>query len=417
MPIIPGQEPPLKRLATRVLIAAGLAGLPIDPSFIVGRSESLAIAAVTPTFKVTRGVIEDGQTLGSALSGVLSDRDLYALVESARPTYDLKAVRPGQPFRVSVDEKGRLRTFAYGIDELRTLRVANREGALNTEISARAYEVKVETAAGVIDSSLFESMDEIGERGELAMELSEIFGWDIDFNTSIQRGDSFRVVVEKCYLDGDLRRYGKILAAEFSNAGRTLRAVRYESADGKAAFYTPTGEPLKKAFLKSPLRFTRVTSRFTSARLHPVLQYKRAHNGTDLGAPYGTPVRAIGQGTVVSAGWQGGYGNLVVIRHPNGFTSYYGHLSKIQTRAGARVSQGDSVGLVGATGLATGPHLHYGMMRNNQWVDPMRVQGPPAEPLDPAELPAFRDVAAQALAQLPPPPGPVQRAANETKVW
>jgi murein DD-endopeptidase MepM/ murein hydrolase activator NlpD len=379
--------------------------------------ESLAMAAVTPGFKVTRGEIRDGQTLGGALSGIVSDRDLYTLVESARPTYDLKDVKPGQPFRVSLTEDGKLRTFAYGIDELRTLRVFNRNGQLHSEVSSRDYEVRTETAAGVIESSLFESIDSIGERGELAMELSEIFGWDIDFNTSIQRGDSFRVVVEKFYLDGDLRRYGRILAAEFSNAGRTLQAVRFDGRDGKVAYYSPSGEPLKKAFLKSPLRFTRVTSRFTSSRLHPVLQYKRAHNGTDLGAPHGTPVRAIGHGTVVSAGYQGGYGNLVVVRHANGFTSYYGHLSKIHTRSGRRVTQGDIIGLVGATGVATGPHLHYGIMKGNRWTDPMRIQGPPAEPLDPADRPAFETAAKAAIEMLPPRAGRTLKASNDVPVW
>ena len=389
--------------------------LPIDHSFLARRTESLAMAAMEPGFRVVRGQIERGKTLAAALSSVISPREIHDLVISARDNYDLKDVRPGQPFRVSVTPEGKLRTFSYAIDELRTLRVSRRENGLHADVSSRNYEVRVGTAKGVINSSLFETIDEIGERDELAMELSEIFAWDIDFNTSIQRGDTFRVSVEKLYLDGELRRYGKVLAAEFVNSGRTLRAVRFEGADGNSAYYEPSGEPLKKAFLKSPLRFTRVSSSFSRGRFHPVLHRTRAHNGTDLAAPHGTPVRAIGHGTVLTAGVQGGYGKLVVVRHTNGYTSFYGHLSKILVRGGQRVSQNDLVGLVGATGLATGPHLHYGMKKNGAWADPMRIQSPPAEPLRAEDRPAFLLAASQGIALLPPVPVSARTANNSAR--
>lgn len=393
-------------------MATSLAILPIDASPFLGGTESLALAAITPKFSVVRGQIERGKTLAAALSRVISDREIHDLVETARPGYDLKDVRPGQPFRVSLGEDGKLRTFAYAIDELRTLRVSKRVDGLHSDIASRQYEVRVGTAAGAIQSSLFETIDAIGEKDELAMELSEIFAWDIDFNTAIKRGDTFRVAVETLYLDGELRRYGKVLSAEFVNSGRTLRAVRFEGQDGTAAYYEPSGEPLKKAFLKSPLRFTRVSSRFSSGRFHPVLQVTRAHNGTDLAAGYGAPVRAIGHGTVTAAGYQGGYGNLVSVRHANGYTSYYGHLSKILVKPGQRVSQSDLVGLVGATGLATGPHLHYGIMRNGAWADPMRIQSPPAEPLRAEDRPAFLALASKSLALLPPPPFTLRSASE-----
>ena len=283
---------------------------------------------------------------------------------------------------------------------------------LHSDIASRQYEVRVGTAAGVIRSSLFETIDSIGEKDELAVELSEIFAWDVDFNTALRQGDTFRVAVEKLYLDGELRRYGKVLAAEFVNSGRTLKAVRFEGRDGRSAYYEPSGEPLKKAFLKSPLRFTRVSSRFSGGRFHPVLRVTRAHNGTDLAAGFGTPVRSISHGTVTAAGYQGGYGKLVSVRHANGYTSYYGHLSKILVRAGQRVSQSDLVGLVGATGLATGPHLHYGITRNGAWADPMRIQSPPAEPLRSEDRSDFEQLAAVSLARLPPPPLTL-RAAND----
>lgn len=403
----------MRKIFFCLVIAAGLVGLPIEPSFLPGSGQSVAMAAINPSISVVRGEIERGKTLAAALSSVISPREIYDLVQSARGIYDLRNVMPGQPFRVSLTPDGRLRTFAYAIDELRTLRVSKREGGLHSDIASRQYEVRVGTAAGAIESSLFETIDAIGEKDELAMELSEIFAWDIDFNTSIQRGDTFRVAVEKLYLDGELRRYGRILSAEFVNSGRTLRAVRFEGADGKGAYYEPSGQPLKKAFLKSPLRFTRVSSSFSRGRFHPVLHVTRAHYGTDLAAGYGTPVRAIGFGTVVTAGTQGGYGKLVVVRHANGFTSYYGHLSKILVRSGQRVSQSDLVGLVGATGLATGPHLHYGIMKNGAWADPMRIQSPPAEPLRAEDRPAFMVTAERSMALLPPLPS-TRRAANDS---
>ena len=167
--------------------------------------------------------------------------------------------------------------------------------------------------------------------------------------------------------------------------------------------------------LKSPLRFTRVSSSFSRGRFHPVLHRTRAHNGTDLAAPHGTPVRAIGHGTVLTAGVQGGYGKLVVVRHTNGYTSYYGHLSKILVRGGQRVSQNDLVGLVGATGLATGPHLHYGIMKSGAWADPMRIQSPPAEPLRAEDRPAFVLAAAQSTALLPPAAASPRTANNSTR--
>ncbi len=403
----------MKRVLLGVGVAAGLVVLPVDPSFLSSSLESVAMAAATPGVEVVHGEIEAGETLAAALTDVVSDRDIHDLVEAARVDYDLKRVRPGQPFHVSLGKFGKLRTFVYAIDELRTLRVGRREDELHSEIASREYETRVASVSGVITSSLFETIDALGEKDELAMELSEIFAWDIDFNTALRKGDTFRVGVEKFYLDGELRHYGRILAAEFVNAGRPLRAVRFE-ADGVAAYYEPSGEPLKKAFLKSPLKFTRVSSRFSSARFHPVLQITRAHNGTDLVASYGAPVHAIGYGTVTSAGFQDGYGNLVAVRHANGYTSYYGHLSRILVRAGQRVAQSDLVGLVGATGLATGPHLHYGMTKNRAWADPMRIVSPPAEPLRESDRAAFFQAAARNLGLLGPAAA-TRRAANDAQ--
>lgn len=400
----------MKKRAAFAIAGMMVFGLPIEPppffpAALAPTTRSLALAALGPQRTVIRGTIATRGTLASSLDAFVDRRQVHRLVESAKGVYDLGDVRSGRPFGMVLNDDGTVRSFAYSIDELKTLRLTSQSDTLIPELATRDYETRVETASGIIESSLFGTIDAMGERDELAIDLSEIFAWDIDFNTMIQRGDTFRVVLEKQYLDGTLRRYGRVLAAEFVNSGKTHTAVRFEGQSG-VGYYDAAGEPLKKAFLKSPLRFTRVSSRFSTGRFHPILQQTRAHNGTDLAAPHGTPVRAIGHGAVTSAGWQGGYGKVVVIRHPNGFTSLYGHLSRIDVHAGQRVSQNDLVGLVGSTGLATGPHLHFGMTKAGAWTDPMRVQSPPAEPLAESERSAFVLAKDQWMAKLPPRSSP-----------
>ena len=243
---------------------------------------------------------------------------------------------------------GLMRAFTYGIDELRTLRVVRDGDDLRADVLARRYETRVATVGGTIDSSLFGAIEAAGEEDQLALDLADIYAWDVDFNTEIQRGDSFRVAVEKLSLDGAFVRYGRILAAEFVRGDRVLRAFRHEGASG-AGYYDAEGRPLRKAFLRSPLRFTRISSRFSRSRLHPVLHVRRAHLGVDYAAPSGTPVSAAADGVVSAAGWMGGYGRTVKIRHANGYETLYGHLSRIFVRPGQRVAQGTRIGAVGAT--------------------------------------------------------------------
>ena len=292
-----------------------------------------------------------------------------------------------------------MRAFTYGIDELRTLRVVRDGNDLRADVLARQYETRVETVGGTIESSLFGAIEASGEEDQLALDLADIYAWDVDFNTEIQRGDSFRVAVEKLSLDGAFARYGRILAAEFVRGDRVLRAFRHEGAGG-AGYYDAEGRPLRKAFLRSPLRFTRISSRFSRSRLHPVLHVRRAHLGVDYAAPSGTPVAAAADGVVSAAGWMGGYGRTVKIRHPNGYETLYGHLSRIDVRPGQRVAQGARVGAVGATGLATGPHLDYRMSRDGQFVDPLRLESPPAEPVPENERLAFAQTLRRSAALL-----------------
>jgi murein DD-endopeptidase MepM/ murein hydrolase activator NlpD len=325
--------------------------------------------------------------------------------------HDLARVAVGRPFGVALGPDGLLRAFTYGIDELRTLRVFVRGEDLRADVVTRRYEVRTAVVAGRIESSLFGAVAAAGEKDQLALDLADVFAWDVDFNTEIQRGDSFRVAVEKLALPGTPERTGRILAAELLRGDRVLRAFRHEGAAG-AGYYDAEGRPLRKAFLRSPLRFTRISSRFSRSRLHPVLSIRRPHLGVDYAAPVGTPVSAAASGTVVLAGWLGGYGRTVRIRHANGYETLYGHLSRIHVRAGQRVQQGDRIGAVGSTGLATGPHLDYRMTRDGRFVDPLRLDAPPAEPLPERERAAFDATLREGLALLEgvEPPAAVRHA-------
>jgi murein DD-endopeptidase MepM/ murein hydrolase activator NlpD len=349
--------------------------------------------------KTITGTFPRNTSLGAALQKAISPRAIHDLVEATRPVYDLARISAGHPFGLSLDPEGALRLFTYGIDELRTLRVRRSGDDLLAEIVTKTYEIEQAVVAGVIRHSLFGAVEEAGEQDQLALDLAEIFAWDVDFNTEIQKGDSFRVAVEKLTLEGRFSRYGRILAAEFARGERVLRAVRFDGEVGRG-YYTPEGTPLRKAFLRSPLRFTRISSGFSLSRLHPILNYRRPHLGIDYAAPTGTPVNAAADGVVVAAGWQGGFGKLVRMRHANGYETLYGHLSRIAVRVGQRVAQGTPIGAVGMTGLASGPHLDYRMIKSGVFVNPLRIQSPPAEPISAAEREAFEKVRSASLALL-----------------
>jgi murein DD-endopeptidase MepM/ murein hydrolase activator NlpD len=388
----------------RRLSAAFALGLLLLPTSLAVWSERPRLvrlsAPAPPPEPVIEGVVGRNTHLGAMLRERLPTGAVHALVEAARPVYDLARISAGQPFALTLGHDGLLKAFSYGIDELRTLRVVRRGEALEAELVTRSYETSVGSVRGVIASSLFEAVTASGEGDQLALDLAEIFAWDVDFHTELQRGDSFRVAVEKLTLDGRFCRYGRILSAEFTRGTRLLRAVWFEGSQASAGYYTPEGTPLRKAFLRSPLKFSRISSGFTRSRFHPILHTSRPHLGVDYAAPVGTAVRAAGDGVVVQAGWMGGYGKAVRIRHANGYETLYGHLSRFQVARGTRVAQGQVIGAVGRTGLATGPHLDYRMLRNGVFINPLKLQSPPAEPVPARERPAFELARDERLALL-----------------
>ena len=337
--------------------------------------------------------VQRGDTIGSLLARAgVDDPDAMRFLRTstdARPLYQL---RPGRPVRVAMDGNGALvaLTFRTGADDAFAVERAG-DGFRATTATASA-DVRTVLRSGEIRTSLFGAADAAGIPDAVTIALAEVFAGDIDFHHDLQRGDRFTVVYEERYVDGEATGTGRIVAAEFVNRGQTLRAFLWRDDDGRDAYYTEEGRNARNAFLRSPMEFSRITSGFSLARFHPVLQQWRAHQGVDYAAPTGTPVRATADGIVTAAGWQGGYGNAIFLRHQGSYSTVYGHLSKIApvVKAGARVRQGDTIGFVGMTGWATGPHLHYEFRIAGEARNPLTVAMPVAEPIVPERLPAFR---------------------------
>jgi murein DD-endopeptidase MepM/ murein hydrolase activator NlpD len=385
-----------------ILIALALsacAAEPPPPAPRVGRDillprETETIEAVVPP--------------NGTLDSILRDHDLpvevvQAVVESARAVFNPRQIRANQPYRLVRSVDGWLREFEYEIDIDRFLRIVspNRLTPQVLEAAVLPFEKQTETVSirGQIDSehsSLIAAMDEAGERVELAIALAELFGGEIDFQSDLQPGDSFELLVQKSSREGQFAGYGPILAARFQNEGREYQAIRWVNpSTTKAGFYDQNARSLKRTILKSPLKFEpRVTSGFSRRRLHPVHHVVRAHLGVDYAAPHGAPVVAVADGVVVSAGWAGGGGRQVRLRHSGGLESYYLHLSSFakSIRSGARVQQGQLIGRVGSSGTATGPHLDYRIRRNGTFVDPRRehAKQPPGAPIPATYLETFR---------------------------
>ena len=285
---------------------------------------------------------------------------------------------------------GDLIALSYQIDPDRILQIRPTEGAFQARIEQVPFRISTEGISGRVDSSLIGAVEDLGEHDELALRIADIFGWDLDFNTETQRGDTFAVEVEKKTLNGEFQSYGRILAAEYRNGSRTLQAVLFHDPEGRPGYYGPSGKSMKKAFLRSPLPFsTRITSRFTFSRFHPILKHSRPHLGIDYAAPVGSAVQAVADGRVVSAGWHGEGGKEVKLQHAMGYETYYLHLSQILVKPGESVRQGQMVARTGQTGLATGPHLDFRVSRNGQFMNFLRLKLPPAESVAEKDMAEF----------------------------
>jgi murein DD-endopeptidase MepM/ murein hydrolase activator NlpD len=313
----------------------------------------------------------------------------------------LDGLKPGEALHLT-ERDGGLLGFERRLSSSETLKVSRDDRGFSADVLSNPLEARVRSASGVIDRSLFEAVTAAGAHDQTALALAQIFGWDIDFALDIRPGDSFAVTYEELFENGKYVKDGAVLAAMFRNNGRVYRAARYVDPSGASNYYTPEGRSLHRAFLRTPVDFTRVSSTFDLHRMHPILNLIRAHKGVDYAAPIGTPVHAAGSGHVRFVGDKGGYGNVVEIDHSLGIVTVYGHLSRFAPglHVGSRVSQGELIAYVGMTGLATGPHLHYEYRVNGEFKNPQSVHLPDALPIESEWLEDFKAKSAPLFASL-----------------
>lgn len=384
--------------------------LPVEPivpdaTVSAAAAPGTAKAETAPAAEQTLPWVEAQVASGDNMSMIfgrlgLSKRDLHDILASGPEAERLKRVFPGQTLRVRADG-ARVLELTHSLNALSFLHVVRTESGFRAEVIETQPDVETRAVAAEIDSSLFMAGHEAGLSDAIIMKLAAIFAWDVDFVLDIRKGDAFSVVYNEYWQDGKKIKDGEIVAAEFVTRGRALRAIRYE-VDGRANYFSDDGRNMRKAFLRTPVNFTRISSRFNLRRKHPVLNRIRAHRGVDYAAPHGTPIHATGDGKVVFAGTKGGYGKTIVIKHGSQYSTLYAHMARFARgmRSGERVNQGQTIGYVGQSGLATGPHLHYEFHVGGIHRDPLKVEFPSAEPLPETHLADFRAAAKPLLAQL-----------------
>ncbi len=379
--------------------------LPLPP-LPASASADAAIASLAADYgnepDWTIAVVKAGQSLSDIFREQgLSPSDLQRALDAQTDATALRRIRPGDEFSFDIDNSGALRALRFDRSEAARVTLDFATDKVTESVQDRALERRVEMAHGVINSSLFEAGDQAGMSDLMTLRLANAFGYDIDFAQDLRVGDSFSVIYDQVYRDGERLHGGDIIAATFVNQGKRFTAVRFTNAKGETLYYTEDGRPLRKAFLRTPVEFTRISSKFTAGRMHPILGKMRAHRGVDYAAPSGTQIRAAGAGKVVFRGKKGGYGNAVIIQHNGKFTTLYGHMSRFAAgKVGQRVSQGQVIGYVGMTGLASGPHLHYEFRLDGKHRDPLTVTLPKEEPLPASELARFNKGSGVLLARL-----------------
>jgi len=364
-----------------------------------------AVPAPPPEPEIRRQVIEGAVRPGDTITNLLGDyftpKDIHALGKQSRGVFPLSSICAGQPYKICLTD-GTFDQFEYDIDSDDQLIIRHGQEGFDVERIPIDYQVEVGLVQGTINSSLFEAVSDIGESAELAMNLADIFAWDVNFILDIRVGDSFKALVEKRFREGQPAGYGRILAAEFTNQGETFRAFLFKDGDNPPSYYDLQGNSLRKAFLKAPLAFSRISSGFTMKRFHPITQTWKAHPAIDYAAPTGTPIKAVGDGTIISIGYTKYNGNFIKLRHNNSYETIYLHMVRFAKgmKKGRKVGQGQVIGYVGSTGLATGPHLCFRMYRNGTPVNPMRIKTPAATPVSKQRMVEFQELTAPLMAQL-----------------
>jgi len=367
-----------------------------EEPFIVEETE--AVAAITPEptaaevkvvvpstldIQKKRLIVKEGDNLSSLFAREGISQELVALLMGAKEANALKQLKPDQEIFLSFDETGDLFSLKTQLHPTSDLLIKKSRGSFISEEIQKAQTVQLAHRSAVIKTSLFRAAQDANINDKLILALADIFAFDIDFASDLQPNDSFKIIYEEKFIDGKKANSGNILAAEFINEGTVHRAVRFTDENGHSRYYTPEGLSLSQGFMRTPVKFSRISSTFQLARKHPILHHLRAHKGVDYAAPTGTPVRATADATILEIGWKGGYGRTIVLQHGKMYSTLYGHLSGFASgmRHGKAVKQGDIIGYVGSTGLATGPHLHYEFRVNGVHKNPLTAALPKSLPL------------------------------------
>ncbi len=365
-------------------------------------SETHPVKASSSLLRKVKAVVKSGDTLSGLFNrNGIDANTLFKVLEVGPVSNHLKRLFPGDEFHFTF-EADRFLRLEYPIDDENTLLIERAGEGFTAQTITRLLDVQVKSVQGVIESSLFLSAQKAGLSDAMTMEIASIFGWDVDFALEVREGDSFAVIYQELYRDGKKVRDGKILAAEFVNRGHVYRTAYYKVPGGRGEYFTADGKTLRKSFIRTPVDFARVSSGFSLSRKHPILHTIRAHKGVDYAAAKGTPIKASGDGKIVFAGRKGGYGNTLIIKHGEKYTTLYAHLSRFakNIRSGVRVRQSQIIGYVGSTGLASGPHLHYEFRVNGVHRNPLTVRFPGAAPLPQAHLANFKTKTAGLFTQL-----------------
>lgn len=354
-----------------------------------------------PEIETFNDTVPAGSSMTALLDEYFSAGEILELDKRSKKIFPFTRICAGRPYAISTRD-GQFLSFAYEIDDTEQLIISRSDDQISMELKPILYDVTTELIEGVITTSLFDAVMAIGEDTALAIQIADIFQWDIDFILDIRSGDSFQVVVEKRSRDGHSAGYGNILAAEFINRGEVYRAVRFKDGEQPASYYDEAGANIRKAFLKAPVSFTRISSGYTMKRFHPISKTWKAHPAIDYVAPVGTPIKTVGDGTISRIGRTKYNGNFIEVRHSNGYRTIYLHMKGFARgmRLGKRVAQGQVIGYLGGTGMATGPHLCFRMKKDGAPVNPTRLKAPATKSVSKENLALFKTAAAPLFAQL-----------------
>jgi murein DD-endopeptidase MepM/ murein hydrolase activator NlpD len=365
--------------------------------------ENAPAAAEEPIRRVTIR-LKEGDTLHDLLAAYgVRPQEISEIIASSKKIYNLTRLRAGKSITLTLDQQSKsIEHLEYSYDDAHLLTVRRDGGGYRASQEQIKYHVAMRSVRGTITSSLFDDAVRAGCPPQLVMQFADLFAWDVDFFTSVRENDEFKLVFEEIIRDGTTVKYGKILAAEFINQGRKYRAFSFGGGGEAAGYYDDRGQSVAREFLKTPLRYSRISSGFTKRRYHPILRMYRPHLGVDYAAPAGTPVEATANGKIIFMGWKGGYGKCVKIRHNNNFTSFYGHLSRFGSglKQGMKVRQGQVIGYVGSTGLSTGPHLDYRLQKSEEFVNPVHFTSIQKETISARLRPQFEKARREFLIRL-----------------